>query len=143
MFGQSEWIYIIGLASYWISRESEEPHWAETGSDMAKGAMGGWTKTSRWNFEHKLFLLEAEEHFCNRNYEQAKNYYEKAIDSAATKKFVKDEALACELAGYFYLEMDEKVTALDYLVKAHERYEMWGATGKATKLHEEMMTKLS
>ena len=64
-------------------------------------------------------------------------------DAAAAKKFVKDEALACELAGHFYLEMDEKVTALDYLVKAHERYEMWGATGKATKLHEEMMTKLS
>jgi predicted ATPase len=143
MFGDSEWKYIIGLASYWISRESEEPHWAEMGGNTAKGAVGGWSKISRWNFEHKLFLLEAEEHFCNRNYEQARNCYEKAIDSAATKKFVKDEALACELAGYFYLEMDEKVTALDYLVKAHERYEMWGATGKATKLHEEIMTKLS
>ena len=143
MFGPSEWIYIVGLASYRISRESKEPHWAEMGGNMAKGAMEGWTKTSRWNFEHKLFLLEAEEHFCNRNYEQAKTCYEKAVDSAATKKFVKDEALACELAGYFYLEIDEKVTALDYLVKAHERYEMWGATGKATKLHEEMMAKLS
>jgi hypothetical protein len=134
MFGQSECTFILGLALFWISRESREPHW-KLGGVKAKEAMQGWTKSSKWNFEHKFFLLDAESNFCDGNFEQAKILYEKAIKSAKEHKFVNGEALACELAGYFYLELGEKNTAKEYFVNAHE-YEMWGALGKAAILNE-------
>ena len=137
MFGQSECTYIFGLTLFWIFRESKEQHWKDA-AVKAKEAMHGWTKSSKWNFEHKFFLLDAEENFCDGNFAQAKMLYEKAIKSAKGHRFVNGEALACELAGYFYLELGEKSTAKEYLVKAHERYVMWGALGKAATLNQEI-----
>ena len=137
MFGQSECTYIFGLTLFWIFRESKEQHWKDA-AVKAKEAMHGWTKSSKWNFEHKFFLLDAEENFCDGNFAQAKMLYEKAIKSAKEHRFVNGEALACELAGYFYLELGEKTRAKEYLVKAHERYVMWGALGKAAALNQEI-----
>eukprot|EP00985_Skeletonema_marinoi_P004859 scaffold2110_cov96-Skeletonema_marinoi.AAC.2 len=61
-------------------------------------------------------------------------YYDKAISSAKDHKFVHEEALACELAAYFYLEMGEINNAAEYCLLAHERYQTWGAIGKCTSL---------
>jgi predicted ATPase len=137
MFLQSESTFIFGLASFWISRESSEPRWKQCGL-KAKEAMREWTKSSKWNFEHKFLLLDAENNFCDGNLEQATILYEKAIKSAEEHRFVNGEALACELAGYFYLDLGEKITAKKYFVKAHEAYESWGALGKAAILNEEI-----
>jgi len=137
MFLQSESTFIFGLASFWISRESSEPRWKQCGL-KAKEAMREWTKSSKWNFEHKFLLLDAENNFCDGNLEQATILYEKAIKSAEEHRFVNGEALACELAGYFYLDLGEKITAKKYFVKAHEAYELWGALGKAAILNEEI-----
>jgi hypothetical protein len=43
---------------------------------------------------------------------------------------VHEEALACELAAYFYLEAGENEKATQYLLLAHEKYHEWGAVGK-------------
>ena len=64
-----------------------------------------WTQSCQWTFEAKWYLLEAEEAFCNHDYEAAKPFYEKAMLSAYQHKFVNDEALACELAANFYLHL--------------------------------------
>eukprot|EP00986_Skeletonema_menzelii_P005634 scaffold2092_cov165-Skeletonema_menzelii.AAC.2 len=91
-------------------------------------------ETSRWTFENKWYLLEAEEAFCNGSFVDAKFYYEKAVASAKTHKFVHEEALACELAAYFYLEIGETNKAVEYCLLAHEKYQEWGAIGKCTSL---------
>lgn len=51
-------------------------------------------------------------------------------------RFVNDEALACELAGYFFLEISDEDTALQYFMQAHERYHEWGAVAKSNALFE-------
>lgn len=137
MLGQSDVTFLFGLVVFWITRVSKEPNLKHAGIE-AKEAMQGWTNSSQWNFEHKLLLLDAEENFCDGNFDQAKTLYQKAIESAKEHRFVNGEALACELAGYFYLEMGDENTANDYFIKAHERYETWGASGKATSLNQEI-----
>ena len=45
-----------------------------------------------------------------------------------------EEALACELAGYFYVELKDTETAIEYFLLAHEKYLKWGAFGKCDSL---------
>jgi hypothetical protein len=49
-------------------------------------------------------------------------------------KFVHEEALACELAAYFYLELGEINKSVEYFLLAYERYNEWGAFEKAESL---------
>ena len=49
-------------------------------------------------------------------------------------QFVHEEALACELAAYFYLEIGDVNKAGDYCLLSHERYHEWGAIEKCTSL---------
>ena len=51
-------------------------------------------------------------------------------------QFVNEEALACELAAYFYLECGEKESALELFLRAHEKYYEWGALGKRNSLFQ-------
>jgi hypothetical protein len=44
------------------------------------------------------------------------------------------EALACELAARFYLEIGDISSSLQHFTLAHENYDKWGATGKASQL---------
>jgi len=47
---------------------------------------------------------------------------------------VHEEALACELAGYFHLEFGYAEKAMEYFLLAHEKYHEWGALGKCDSL---------
>ena len=47
-----------GLVSFWVFRQSKESIWHERGS-KAKFAMMKWAESSRHNFQHKVYLLEA------------------------------------------------------------------------------------
>ncbi|KAL7491484.1 hypothetical protein ACHAWT_001521, partial [Skeletonema menzelii] len=128
--------FCIGLVSFWVARSSNDrEQWYERGK-KSKLALRKWAETSQWTFENKWFLLEAEEAFCNSNFDEAKLYYEKAVTSAQNHKFVHEEALACELAAYFYLEIGDAINAAEYCLRAHERYQEWGAIGKCTSLFE-------
>ena len=51
-------------------------------------------------------------------------------------QFVHEEALAYELAAYFYLELGEMEQSLSHFLLALERYHEWGAFGKCTSLFE-------
>lgn len=56
--------------------------------------------------------------------------------------FVNDEAMSSELAGYFFLAIDKKDTALKYFTRAHEKYQVWGAFAKCDALFEFIQTEL-
>jgi len=124
-----------GLVSFWLYRQSGDSIWAERGHE-AKLALSKWTESSQWNYQNKFYLLEAEDQYSNNDIENAKSSYTKAILSAREHKFINEEALACELAGYFYLSIDDKSTAVDYFTQAHEKYHEWGAFSKTSKLYE-------
>ncbi|KAK1740120.1 putative AAA ATPase [Skeletonema marinoi] len=124
----------MGLISFWVARNSREgQQWHERGK-RSKLALKKWAESSKWTFENKWYLLEAEESYCNNNFEVAKLFYEKAISSAKEHKFVHEEALACELAGYFYVELRDTDKAMEYFLLAHEKYHEWGAFGKCDSL---------
>lgn len=95
-------------------------HWAVEGSS--------------WNFEHKLKLMEAEEQFSIGDVKRAKESYTMAIELAQCRKFINDEALACELAAKFYFETGDLSSSLEHYRFAHEKYCEWGAVGKANQL---------
>jgi len=40
-------------------------------------------------------------------------------------QFVHEEALAYELAAYFYLELGDPEKAMEYFLLAHEKYHEW------------------
>jgi predicted ATPase len=77
--------FYMGLISFWVARTSREQEWNERGNDF-KSALKRWTESSEWTFENKWYLLEAEESYCNRNFVEAKSFYEKAISSAKKHK---------------------------------------------------------
>jgi len=76
----------IGLVSFWLARKSRDgQQWYERGND-SKLALKKWAESSIWTFGNKLYLLEAEESYCNNDFEAAKTYYEKAVTSAKNHK---------------------------------------------------------
>lgn len=128
--------FIAGLASFHIYRKTCESAWALRGH-KCKADMKLWTEQgSSWNVQHKLLLLEAEEHFSNNKFEAAEKCYQNAIASAKSHKFINDEALACELAAKFYLARGDSASSLKHFNLAHQRYFQWGALAKARRLIE-------
>lgn len=79
----------------------------------------------------ETYLLQAEEQFCDRNFEEAEKLYDAAILSSKEHAFVNEEALANELAGHFYLDTGRKTKSFHYFLQAMEKYNEWGAFAKA------------
>eukprot|EP00984_Skeletonema_dohrnii_P014974 scaffold6412_cov147-Skeletonema_dohrnii-CCMP3373.AAC.1 len=132
-----------GLLSFWVARKSRDAQcWIARGSE-SKLTLKRWAESSPWTFENKWYLLEAEESFSHNDYEAAKVFYKQAISSAKFHKFVHEEALAYELAAYFYLELGEVEQSIEYFLAAHERYHEWGAFGKCNSLFEFVKSSFS
>ena len=70
-----------GLTAFWVYRETKDPGWAARGG-KAKNAMKKWAESSQHNFQHKAYLLEAEEAYCNNDVASATSFYEKAVSMA-------------------------------------------------------------
>ena len=70
-----------GLVAFWVYRQTNDFIWAERGL-TAKAAMNKWAQSSQHNFQHRAYLLEAEEAFCNNDTETAQILYEKAVSTA-------------------------------------------------------------
>jgi len=127
-------VFMGGLASFWIYRQTNDPKWAARGK-KAKLTLKKWAESSRHNFLHKMCLLKAEECFCDNDIKAAKLLYEKAISSAREHRFVHDEGLACECAAYFFMRQDNSMgISLGYFLQAHKKYVEWGAIAKANEV---------
>ncbi len=98
MFAHSYHAFYIGLISYWLARKSRDgQHWHEKGN-RSKLALKKWAESSLWTFENNWYLLEAEDSYCNNDFDTAKLFYEKAITSAKDHKVRRDES---ELTEHF------------------------------------------
>jgi len=94
--------------------------------------MSEWAKLSEWNFLHKLRLLEAERSaFVDGDMESAAEAYASAISLAGKHNFVHEQAISCERCGLFHLERGNEAEGKQYLLRAIELYQTWGATRKA------------
>uniref|UniRef100_A0A7S2LX91 Uncharacterized protein n=1 Tax=Skeletonema marinoi TaxID=267567 RepID=A0A7S2LX91_9STRA len=134
--------FYSGLVSFWVARETddndrkESKKWIKRGVECKDKIEKLSVSASTWNFENKLYLLQAEEQFCSRNFETAETLYDAAILSSKMHKFVNEEALANELAGHFYLETGRRNKSVHYFSRAFDKYNEWGAVAKASALTE-------
>jgi predicted ATPase len=92
LLGHASFSFYVGLVSFWFARKEDEQIWYERG-EKSKLALKKWTESSLWTFENKWLLLEAEQSFCNNDFEAAKTYYKKAVSSAKDHKVRRVECM--------------------------------------------------
>ena len=129
----------MGLASCYFARQNGEDN--SNHIHEAKRIRDAFHKVeshSRWNFRHKRLLLEAEFHYTEGETAKAGESYDLAIAAAKDHKFLQDEALACELAAYFYKEQGNEPKSLEMFKQARDAYKKWGAVKKANSLPQPM-----
>ena len=80
-----------------------------------------------------MLLLEAERMYT-LNVDGAACFYEKAIRSARSAKFVHEEAIASELAGIFYCDTGLHQKSSQLLLHSVRKYETWGALAVAQRV---------
>ncbi|MGF1482228.1 MAG: AAA family ATPase [Cyanophyceae cyanobacterium] len=94
-----------------------------------------WARSAPMNFLHKLHLVEAERCRVLGQVQEAREQYDQAIMLAQENNYLNEEALACELAGQFYLAQENHV-ARHYIQDAHYAYQRWGAHAKVKHLEQ-------
>lgn len=98
--------------------------------------MKRWARHAPANYLHKYRLIEAERARIKGNINRAPELYDQSIKGALENAFTQDAALACELAGHFYLGINDRSNAERYLKEAHLYYTRWGAVAKVKEMEE-------
>jgi tetratricopeptide (TPR) repeat protein len=134
VFNQAIIDFYAGLTVCYSARQSEDA------SDVSKAQevcdkLEWILNYSQWNFQNKFHLLQAECHFSRGEIGKAATSYQAAIASAKDHKFVNEEALACELSGYFYKEQGDEAKAKIMFKQAQDAYIKWGALAKGLDLN--------
>ncbi|MBD2546165.1 ATP-binding protein [Planktothricoides raciborskii] len=113
-----------------------QPNWYLYLNEITKNqqTMSQWVTSCPKNFQHKLLLIEAEQARRNENILEAMDLYDRAIALAKENEFLQDQALANEMAGYFYLDLGKEHFAKIYLSQSYSCYDLWGAKTKLKQL---------
>ena len=122
--------FFTSITDCYHARQNEGP---DTHMIEARGIRDNLEKLirhSRWNFENKYLLIKAECHYTDGEFDKAAESYEASITAAKQHKFVHEEALGCELAGYFYKEQGNEIKAQQLFKRAKSAYVEWGANAK-------------
>ncbi len=90
------------------------------------------------NIRNKLELLQAELHGLGSSHVRAAALYNASIASAKKSKFIHEQGLACERAGFYYKKMGRDQNALDYFRQAHTCYKEWGSTVKTAAIERKL-----
>lgn len=98
-----------------------------------------WAHHAPANVSHSFHLVEAELARLDGNLTRALEHYDKAIHLAQENGFLKEHALANELAGRFHLGQDKRELGLFYLRHARASYVRWGAMTKVSSLDSEFV----
>ncbi len=96
-----------------------------------------WADHAPANYRHHWLLVEAERLRIAGEVEPAMRHYDMAIDQARKNGFIHEEALACELAGRWFIERRQERLAAFYLRQALQLYERWGALAKSAQMAAE------
>mmetsp|Transcript_35428 Transcript_35428/g.62191 ORF Transcript_35428/g.62191 Transcript_35428/m.62191 type:complete len:395 (-) Transcript_35428:148-1332(-) len=122
-----------GVAYLNLARDTKQAKWKILG-EKAVTWMSQLESMSKWNFENKSKLLQAELHYLEGDLESAEAFYKASIKSAHEHKFIHEEALACELYGIFCIENHVADEGTKQLHIALDKYKQWGAMKKADQL---------
>ena len=87
------------------------------------------------NYLHKYHLVEAERiRVLDGESDAILSHYDQAIALARESEFIREEALANELAARYLLNQGQNDAASSYLRSSMEQYEAWGAKRKVAHL---------
>jgi len=95
-----------------------------------------WADNCPQNFLHKYFLIESEISRISGREMEALDFYSHAIELAGKYEFMKDEAIAQELLGKFWLKRGNGDYGRLHLRKAFDFYQFWGAVHKIQDMKE-------
>jgi predicted ATPase/serine phosphatase RsbU (regulator of sigma subunit)/predicted Ser/Thr protein kinase len=126
---------LCGLLRETTSTENEKETYLSLIAENQK-QMKIWADNCPENFLHHYLTIEAELANIAGNFLDAMNIYDSAIKDAQINEFIQDEALACELAGKFYLKYEKEEIGKLYIQKAAQAYAVWGAVTKVRQLQE-------
>ena len=101
---------------------------------QAKRKLKKRSKTAPMNFLHNFYLVSAEEARVLKKYDKAEDLYDKAIQSAEENKYLREQALANELAAKMYIERGKTRSAKAYMTEAYYLYSRWGSKAKTRQL---------
>ncbi len=99
--------------------------------------MRKYSRYAPMNYLHKYNLVEAEKYRVLGKYQQAMDYYDRAILGAKENGYIQEEAIAYERAAEFYLSLGRKEIGQLYLRNAYHCYSRWGAKAKVQALESE------
>jgi len=126
-------LFFEGIASLCLARQTHQPKWRTMGENAVK-QMQKMEMVSKWNFENKSKLLQAEHYYTDGKLKSAEVAYKASIVSAQEHKFIHEEALAHELYGIFCVENHMVDRGSKQLHIALVKYKQWGALKKAGDL---------
>lgn len=135
--------FYSGIAAYKIFRQTRDPVWLQRANGKKNILM--WSEGgSLQHFQHnKHLLLEAEENFCMNNIAEASRMFEDAVSSAKAHQFLNEEALAAECAANFYFDIGNTEASFNSFMLAHDKYILWNAHAKASKLYDHISQKFA
>jgi signal transduction histidine kinase len=93
-----------------------------------------WATHAPMHFDHRCYLIRAEQQRVLENRVEAIDLYDQAITLAKANQYLPEEALANELAAKFYLDWGKEKVAAGYLQEAYYCYARWGAKAKTDAL---------
>lgn len=96
--------------------------------------VGSYLSTSSDNFVNKVRLLEAEIASAKGDQQAALSKYKESIEAARMQRFLHEQALANERAGYSLIKWGRSYDAQDFLKQAHLLYGRWGAFAKVEQV---------
>ncbi|WP_300453001.1 AAA family ATPase [Accumulibacter sp.] len=86
------------------------------------------------NYRHLFDLVSAESAAADGRHDAAAAFYEAAIAGAAAGRYLREEALACELAAEFYYRRRLNRIGDFYIGQAYAAYGRWQASAKSAQL---------
>ena len=95
-----------------------------------------WAHHAPMNCLHKYHLVEAERLRTFGDKGKAIEEYDRAIAGAKENGYLRDEAVANELAATFFLDWGKEKVAQAYMKEAYDGYTRWGANAKAAQLEQ-------
>jgi len=125
--------FYSGLIAFNCYRKTQDQFWMDIGAQSVS-KFEKWTNECEWNFQNKLLLLQAEQHFSAGNIAEAGFTYNSAISSSRDHRFVHEEAIAIELASYYYSYRGKADSSKSLMHRAIGCYASWGAHEKAEAL---------
>lgn len=141
MFLYPVYLFYSGLVSLELAKNIDERDALVESAKESISKLKLLSDNAPMNFQNKCRLLQAELAVVVGNDQQAKVLYQESIKLSQQHGFIHEEALSCERAGLFYLNIDSS-SASELLKQSYKCYARWGAVEKAKKFKKDYSSYL-